>query len=103
MKLVVDPQFLEDLWYWVAADARVAERVLKMVDAIRRNPYHGIGRPEPLKRLGDDVWSRGVTETDRLVYMVDSEKLNLLQCRYHLITPQEASGAPGGVRLCPPA
>jgi len=83
MKLVVDSQFLEDLRFWVSTDARVAERILKLVEEIRRDPFRGTGKPEPLKHLGSGVWSRRITQADRLVYLIESGTVNLLQCRYH--------------------
>jgi toxin YoeB len=83
MKLVVDPQFLEELRFWVSTDAKVAERILKLVEEIRRDPFRGTGKPEPLKHLGSGVWSRRITQADRLVYLVQSGTVNLLQCRYH--------------------
>jgi toxin YoeB len=83
MKLVVDPQFLEELRFWVSTDAKVAERILKLVEEIRRDPFRGTGKPEPLKHLGSGVWSRRITQADRLVYIVASGTVSLLQCRYH--------------------
>jgi toxin YoeB len=83
MKLVVDPQFLEELRFWVSTDAKVAERILNLVEEIRRDPFRGTGKPEPLKHLGSGVWSRRITQADRLVYLVQSGTVNLLQCRYH--------------------
>jgi toxin YoeB len=83
MKLVVDSQFLEDLRFWVSTDVKVAERVLKLVEEIRRDPFRGAGKPEPLKHLGSGIWSRRITHADRLVYLVEAGAVNLLQCRYH--------------------
>jgi toxin YoeB len=83
MKLVVDPQFLEELRFWVSTDAKVAERILRLVEEIRRDPFRGTGKPEPLKHLGSGVWSRRITQADRLVYIVESGTVHLLQCRYH--------------------
>ena len=83
MKLIVDPGFLEDLTFWVSSDAKVAVRVLKLVEEIRRDPFKGTGKPEPLKYLGAGVWSRRVTQADRLVYLVEKDAVVSLQCRYH--------------------
>ena len=82
MKLVVDPDFLDDLRFWVSTDAKVAERILKLVEEIRRDPFRGTGKPEPLKYLGAGVWSRRITQSDRLVYLVERETVHLMQCRY---------------------
>lgn len=83
MQLIVDPGFLDDLRFWVSSDAKVAARILGLVEEIRRDPFRGTGKPEPLKHLGAGVWSRRVTQADRLVYLVESGKVHLLQCRYH--------------------
>ncbi len=83
MQLVVDRQFLEDLRFWVSSDARVAERIPRLVEEIRRDPFRGTGKPEALKHLGAGVWSRRITQADRLVYLVESGTVTLLQCRYH--------------------
>ena len=83
MQLIVDPGFLQDLRFWVSSDAKIAARILSLVEEIRRDPFRGTGKPEPLKHLGAGVWSRRVTQADRLVYLVESGKVHLLQCRYH--------------------
>ena len=83
MQLLLNPRFLDDLQFWVSTDARTASRVLKLVEEIRRDPFHDTGKPEPLKHLGPGMWSRRVTQADRLVYLVESGKIELLQCRYH--------------------
>lgn len=76
-------EFREDLRYWVATDRRVALRALDLVEAVLRAPFLGLGKPEPLKYLGADVWSRRLTQEHRLVYLVHHERIEFLQCRYH--------------------
>lgn len=83
MQLIIDPGFLDDLRFWVSSDPKIAARILGLVEEIRRDPFRGTGKPEPLKHLGAGVWSRRVTQADRLVYLVESGKVHLLQCRYH--------------------
>jgi toxin YoeB len=80
---VFQPQFLEDLRYWVRTDRRVATRCLDLVEAILRDPATGIGKPERLKYLGADVWSRRLTQEHRVVYLVRDERVSFLQARYH--------------------
>jgi toxin YoeB len=80
---VFHPEFREDLRYWVATDRRVALRALDLVEAILRDPFRGIGRPEPLKHLGTGVWSRRLTQEHRLVYLVSNDRIDFLQTRYH--------------------
>ena len=80
---VFHPEFREDLRYWVATDRRVALRALDLVEAILRDPFRGIGKPEPLKHLGSGVWSRRLTQEHRLVYLVSDDRIDFLQTRYH--------------------
>lgn len=80
---VCHPEFLEDLQFWVQHDRRVAKRLLDLVKAILRDPFGGIGKPEPLRYLGSGVWSRRVTQEHRCVYLVRSDRVEFLQGRYH--------------------
>lgn len=81
--LVFDRDFLEDLAYWVATDRKTALRILELVEAIRRDPADGIGKPEPLRHLGPGVWSRRITQEHRLVYRVKNDQVLFAQARYH--------------------
>ncbi len=80
---VFQPEFREDLRYWVETDRRTARRLLELVEAILRDPFAGIGKPEPLKYLGSDVWSRRITQEHRCVYLVKADRVEFLQGRYH--------------------
>jgi toxin YoeB len=62
---VFQEEFLEDLRFWVDTNRRVALRALDLVEAILRDPFQGLGKPEPLKYLGSGVWSRRLTEEHR--------------------------------------
>lgn len=77
------PAFLEDLRWWVKTDRKIALRILDLVDAVLRDPFAGIGKPEPLKYLGPGTWSRRITQEHRLVYSVGTERIDFLQARYH--------------------
>ena len=79
---VFDPSFSEGLRYWVQTDRRNAKRLLDLVEAVLRDPLAGIGKPEPLKYLGSDVWSRRLTQEHRGVYVVKKERVDFLQGRY---------------------
>jgi toxin YoeB len=81
--LVFDSQFLEDLSYWVDTNRKIALRLLSLVEEIRRNTFTGTGKPEPLKYQGANVWSRCLTDADRIVYMVSGDLIDFLQARYH--------------------
>lgn len=74
---------MEDLEYWVRTDRKIALRILRLMKEVRRDPFRGIGKPEPLKHLGSDVWSRRITVQDRLVYRVTDDAVDFLQARYH--------------------
>jgi len=80
---VFQPEFREDLRYWVTTDRRIALRAFDLVEAILRAPFRGIGKPEPLKHLGAGVWSRRLTQEHRLVYLVSDDRIDFLQARYH--------------------
>lgn len=81
--LVFDIRFLEDLTYWVENDRKVALRLLSLVEEISRSPFLGTGKPERLKYQDGNVWSRRLTEKDRIVYLVTSTRIEFLQGRYH--------------------
>ncbi len=80
---VFQPEFREDLQYWVQNDRKIALRVLELVEAVLKNPFAGIGKPEPLKFLLAGCWSRRVTQEHRLVYRVSGKRVDFLQARYH--------------------
>lgn len=80
---VFQPEFREDLRYWAETDRRVALRVLDLVEAIMRDPFRGIGKPEPLRHLAPNTWSRRVTQEHRVVYLVSADRIDFLQARYH--------------------
>lgn len=80
---VFQDEFREDLGFWVQADRRTALRILKLVEAVMRDPFKGIGKPEPLKHLGPNIWSRRITQEHRLVYLVREGRVDFLMCRYH--------------------
>ena len=80
---VFQPEFIEDLKYWVKNDRKTALRVIKLVEDILRDPHAGIGKPEPLKYLAPGTWSRRITQEHRIVYLVRDKRIDFLQARYH--------------------
>ena len=82
-RAVFQREFREDLRYWVETDRRVALRCLDLVEAVLRDPFTGLGKPESLKHLGAAVWSRRLTQEHRVVYLVRDEQIDFLQARYH--------------------
>lgn len=81
--LVFDVRFLEDLTFWVETNRKTALRLLSLVEEIRRNPFEGTGKPEKLRYQDGNVWSRRLTQTDRIVYFVTDDRIEFLQARYH--------------------
>lgn len=77
------PEFREDLRHWVETDRRTALRIFALIEAVMRDPFSGIGKPEPLKYLGPGVWSRRITQEHRLVYVVSDDRVDFIQGRYH--------------------
>ncbi len=80
---IFQPEFREDLRYWVKTDRKLALRTLDLVEAILRDPFSGIGKPEPLKYLASGAWSRRISQEHRLVYLVREDRVDFLQARYH--------------------
>lgn len=76
-------EFREDLRYWVETDGKVAVRALDIVEAVVRDPFRGIGKPESLKYLSSGIWSRRLTQEHRIVYLVTDDHIDFLQARYH--------------------
>jgi len=80
---VFDIEFRRDLEFWIKTDRRVALRVMEFVEAVMRDPFQGVGRPEPLKHELAGCWSRRITPEHRLVYKVSESRIDFLQARYH--------------------
>ncbi len=80
---VFQPEFIEDLRYWVETDRKLALRAFDIIEAILRDPFKGIGKPEPLKYLAPGAWSRRLTHEHRLVCLVRDDRIDFLQARYH--------------------
>lgn len=83
MKLVFADAAWEDYLYWQGQDRKMVERINKLIRETQRNPFTGIGKPEPLKHALAGYWSRRITDEHRMVYKVDSGALLIAQLRYH--------------------
>lgn len=81
--LIFDPNAIEDFSYWVQNDKRKAEKILKLIREILKNPFDGTAKPEPLKYELSGSWSRRIDQEHRLVYQVTDEKIRIASCRYH--------------------
>lgn len=80
---VFHPEFREDLRFWVDTDRRIALRAFDLIEATVRDPFDGIGKPEPLKYMLAGAWSRRLTQEHRIVYLVSETRIDFLQARYH--------------------
>ena len=80
---VFHPEFRQDVRYWVETDRRTAVRVLELIEAVMRDPFGGLGKPEPLKYVLTGAWSRRITQEHRLVYVVSVDRIEFVQARYH--------------------
>jgi toxin YoeB len=73
----------EDYQYWQGQDRKTLRRVNQLIGDCLREPFDGIGKPEPLRENLSGFWSRRIDETNRLVYRVDGADLVVIACRYH--------------------
>ena len=80
---VFHPEFREDLKYWIKTDRKIALRAFDLIEAIMRDAFKGVGKPEPLKYLVSGTWSRRLTQEHRVVYFVSEDRIDFLQARYH--------------------
>jgi toxin YoeB len=80
---VFQPEFLGDLRHWVKTDRSTALRILDLVEATLRDPFTGVGKPEPLRHLLAGCWSMRIGQEHRLVYRVGEDRIDFLQARYH--------------------
>jgi len=80
---VFHPEFIQDLRFWVDKDRRVALRAFDVIEGVMRDPFSGIGKPEPLKHQLAGTWSRRLTQEHRVVYLVSDGQIDFLQARYH--------------------
>jgi toxin YoeB len=79
---IFDDLFLQDLRFWVQTNPRLAERLLRMVELIVRDPFQGMGKPEPLEGLRN-TWSRRLTDEHRVTYYVADTHVQFMQARNH--------------------
>lgn len=83
MKVVFSPPASEDYQHWQSTDRTILKRINRLIEEIRRSPYEGIGKPEPLKYGLAGAWSRRITDEHRLVYRVAADSVEIIQARYH--------------------
>jgi toxin YoeB len=80
---VFEPEFRSDLQYWAKNDRKILLKIFELIEAVLRQPFDGIGKPEPLRHKSTGTWSRRITKEHRIVYKVSSDRINFVQARYH--------------------
>ena len=80
---VFQPEFIDDLRYWARQDRKLLLKLLDLVEAVIRDPFNGIGKPEPLRHKQPGVWSRRLDKEHRVVYLVLNDRISFMQARYH--------------------
>jgi len=79
--------FTEDSWndyiYWQRSDKHILKKINQLIKDIKRDPFNGLGKPEPLKHGLSGCWSRRITDEHRLVYEVTEYSIIVISCRYH--------------------
>jgi toxin YoeB len=83
VKLIFAEQAWEDYLYWQKTDKKLVNRINTLIKHIMRDPFDGIGKPEPLKHALSGYWSRRINDVHRIVYKFDGEALLIAQLRYH--------------------
>jgi toxin YoeB len=81
--LEFDVNAFEDLAWWIQQDRNKALRVVNLIKDVQRDPFKGIGKPEPLRHELKGCWSRRIDQEHRLIYLVTEAKIRILACRYH--------------------
>ena len=72
-----------EYWQWAKEDIKILEKINKLINEIKRDPFHGTGKPESLKGNLSGHWSRRITDEHRLVYKVFPDQLVIVSCKYH--------------------
>jgi toxin YoeB len=83
VKLLITSGAVEDLEAWSTSNPKVLSRIIRLIAETTRTPRTGTGKPERLKHLGGEVWSRRITEKDRLVYDIQDDTIVIVACRFH--------------------
>jgi toxin YoeB len=78
-----DSDAWEDFLFWLASDRKTARRIVRLIAEIQRDPFTGIGKPEPLRGELSGYWSRRIDDQHRLVYRANDEEIKILKARYH--------------------
>lgn len=83
MKLTFSDEAWEDYLHWQKQDRRMVERINTLIKEVQRDPFSGIGKPEPLKHALSGFWSRRISDEHRMVYRVEGDAIQIAQLRFH--------------------
>jgi toxin YoeB len=83
MKLIFTEKSWDDYLYWQKSDKQIVKKINQLIKDIKRDPFNGIGKPEPLKHELSGFWSRRITDEHRLVYEVSENSIGIVSCRFH--------------------
>lgn len=83
MKLVFADEAWDDYLFWQKQDRKMVDRINQLIQEVKRDPFSGVGKPEPLKHALAGFWSRRITDEHRMVYRVEDDSLLIAQLRYH--------------------
>jgi toxin YoeB len=82
-KVILLPKAFDEMSYWAGNDRNNLVKIFELIKDIKRNPFSGIGKPEPLKHQLKGLWSRRINQEHRLIYGVSGEELTIVSCRFH--------------------
>ena len=82
-KLIFEKTASDDLFFWVKNDIKTLKKIINLIESIKKTPFVGTGKPEPLKHELTGYWSRRINKSDRLVYKITNDAIIVASCRYH--------------------
>lgn len=82
-KITFEINAFEQFNYWVNIDKKIFKKILLLLKDTKKNPFTGLGKPEPLKHDLQGYWSKRINEEHRLVYRVEDDSIIIISCRYH--------------------
>ena len=83
MRLIWSEKSWEDYLYWQAHDKKILKKINSLIKDIKREPFDGLGKPEPLRYELAGCWSRRITDEHRIVYEVEEQNISIVSCRFH--------------------
>mgnify|MGYP003477539028 FL=1 len=83
MNLIFSDKAWEEYMYWQNTDKQILKKINQLIKDIKREPFEGVGKPEPLKYELSGFWSRRISDEHRLVYEVSDSYIAIVSCRFH--------------------